>query len=419
MNRHFLASVVIAVIAVMAAILLWQVHPLATAGVLVAAAVIVFMLVQRGASGISEEMRYRMIMAAPPAHGYTEYETSEHPISAGTEPQAVEEPKREPGEQVVMPVQPPASPYIPSASQNGTTQTIAAVPQSETAASAPATFFTAYYARESLSNARQGLYVYAHLQDALTQIENDVQQFIEQLRGNVPRPASAQQSSRLAVGTALTIMPEADGLEFDPVAITRKWQPPYTRFDFHYRAPQQLVGEIVTGRIAVLVAGIEIAQIRFATKIEQGAQEIEPAQIPANPLAAAKLTHTEPSPTYDRIFISYSRKDNVVAENYRLAQIAAGNEVFMDTYSIRTGEDWRVALANAIDQADIFQLFWSENSANSENVRDEWDYALQFRCAQDRCAEFIRPVFWDDPMPQPPAELSHLNFRRVPFRTGE
>lgn len=417
MNRRLLAIIGIVVIAVIAAILLWQVHPLATAAVIVAAVVGIVVLRRSSVGGISEEMRYRMIMSAPPTdHHYNwGYEISEEKAS-----QAVEEAETSADEPTPQPNRtrdlPPASPYIPPASQNSATQTTPAIRPDD---AAPATFFTAYYARESLSGMQQGLYVYAHLQDALRQIESDVQQFLEQLRGSVPRPASAQQSSKLAVGTALTVMPEADGLEFDPVAVTRKWQPPFTRFDFHYRAPQHLVGEIVTGRIAILVAGIEIAQIKFATKIEQGTQQSEPVQLPSNPLAAARLTQTEPAPTYDRIFISYSREDSIVAENYRLAQIAAGNDVFMDTYSIRTGENWRVALANAIDRADIFQLFWSENSASSENVRDEWDYALQFRCAQDRCAEFIRPVFWDDPMPKPPKQLAHLNFRRVPFRTGD
>jgi hypothetical protein len=280
-----------------------------------------------------------------------------------------------------------------------------------------ATFFTAYYARESIAEQTQGLYVYAHLQDALQQIAQDARQFVDKLGGTVPRPAAAPQSTALALGTALTVMPEADGLEFDPVAVTRKWQPPFTRFDFTYRAPKRLVGEIITGRIAILVAGIEIAHIKFATMIEEGIASADPINLPANPLAAAKLAQTDPTPPYNRIFVSYSRKDRVVAENYRLAQMAAGNEVFMDTYSIRAGEDWRVALANAIDSADIFQLFWSTHSATSENVRDEWDYALQYRCPQDRCTDFIRPVFWSDPMPAPPAELSHLNFRRVPFQT--
>jgi hypothetical protein len=116
--------------------------------------------------------------------------------------------------------------------------------------------------------------------------------------------------------------------------------------------------------------------------------------------------------------VSYSRKDAAVAEAFRLAQLALGNEVFMDTYSIRTGENWQAALAKAIDTADIFQLFWSAHAAESPNVHDEWDYALKYRCPNTRCADFIRPVYWEQPLPvPPPPELGHLNFRFVPLKS--
>ncbi|MDQ7027464.1 MAG: toll/interleukin-1 receptor domain-containing protein [Anaerolineae bacterium] len=89
----------------------------------------------------------------------------------------------------------------------------------------------------------------------------------------------------------------------------------------------------------------------------------------------------------------------------------------MDSYSIRSGEHWQAALATAIDESDIFQLFWSENSSTSTNVRHEWDYALKYKCADNHCVGFIRPVYWQQPLPPPPPELGHLNFRFVPFPT--
>ena len=64
-----------------------------------------------------------------------------------------------------------------------------------------------------------------------------------------------------------------------------------------------------------------------------------------------------------------------------------------------------------IDQADIFQLFWSSNSMNSEYVRREWEHAQ----ALGRRG-FIRPTYWEVPMPQsnnprlPPDELAKLHF---------
>jgi len=275
--------------------------------------------------------------------------------------------------------------------------------------------FTAFYSRESVAETPYGLYVYAHLEGVLRQIEADVQAFQQQLGGDIPKPKIAAETKNLAVGTALTIMPEAEGLEFDPVAVTKKWQTPFTRFDFTYTAPESMVAEIITGRVVILVRGIEIASIPFATMIEDEKLALQFEAMPQNPLAAAKFAASDTAQIYNKIFVSYSRQDKAVAENYRLAQLALGHDVFMDSYSIRTGEDWQAALANAIDTADIFQLFWSEHSANSSNVHNEWDYALRYRCAEDACRGFIRPVFWHRPMPAPPLELGHLNFRYVPL----
>ena len=120
---------------------------------------------------------------------------------------------------------------------------------------------------------------------------------------------------------------------------------------------------------------------------------------------------------YQKIFVSYSHQDVEVIRAYKAAQEAVGNDVFVDTESIHTGEDWMARLAIEIDKADILQLFWSENSAASEFVHEEWEYALLHKCPEERCVGVIRPVFWkgEKPHPEPPKELAHLHFRRVDF----
>lgn len=273
--------------------------------------------------------------------------------------------------------------------------------------------FSAYYPPESQINRRHGLFVYAHVADAFNAIGQDVQRFREELGGAVRAPKKAKQTALLKTDTPITITPECDELEFEPPTLTKKWHEDFVRFDFDFRPSTKLVGESLLVRISVQVGAVEIVHISVPLEIVE--ELAQPAEVPdQNPLAAAKLS-CKTAAIYQRIFISYSRKDQLVAENYRLAQMALGNQVFMDSYSIRAGEDWRAALARAIDDADIFQLFWSPHSAGSENVRDEWDYALKHKCPDTRCDSFIRPVFWVKPMPQPPNELSHLNFHFVPL----
>src|SRR5262249_9712562 len=62
--------------------------------------------------------------------------------------------------------------------------------------------------------------------------------------------------------------------------------------------------------------------------------------------------------------------------------------------------------------------FWSRNSMTSSFVRSEWEYALSLNRAS-----FIRPVYWEVPMPEspdlglPPDTLRALHFHRILFES--
>ena len=75
--------------------------------------------------------------------------------------------------------------------------------------------------------------------------------------------------------------------------------------------------------------------------------------------------------------------------------------------SIRSGEDWNDALKTMIERADIFQLFWSHTAAASDHVRMEWEYALSLA---NKPENFVRPVFWQQPMPPVPEPLQRIHF---------
>lgn len=277
--------------------------------------------------------------------------------------------------------------------------------------------FTAYYPREYPADKRGSIIVYAHLQNAVVDISLDVERFKEDLGGIVPRPRNAKQWTEITPGTPVTIQIECESLDFDPPLLTRKWDDEWVRFHFDFKIPSTLIDEQILFHVSILVHSIEVARIpNCVMEIIDEKVDSEEVHIgDSNPLANARIVHNDAT-LYHRIFVSYSRRDTVIVEAYRFAQQALGNDVFMDTYSIRTGENWQVALAKAIENADIFQLFWSEESAKSKNVRDEWEYALKSRCTDDDCSGFIRPVFWVNPLPvTPPEQLKHLHFRYVPL----
>lgn len=279
------------------------------------------------------------------------------------------------------------------------------------------TFFSAYYPREAQTDHKNGFYVYAHLEDALSAIQKDVEKFREELGGTIPQPRTAKQSTQLAENTPITIIPESDELQFEPESLTKRWREPFTRFDFDFYPSKKLVEESVVVRVSVQVGGIEIASIKCGIDVVEAKPTpiSQPIADDDNPLASARFANQQ-AEMYRKIFISYSRKDSQVARAYQMAQLAMGNEVFIDVDNLRAGENWQAALARAIDTADIFQMFWSSSYAESEYCRYEWDYALRYRCPDNRCEGFIRPVYWVNPMPaMPPTELGHLNFKYVPF----
>lgn len=290
---------------------------------------------------------------------------------------------------------------------------------SDDAPSATTAHFSAFYPREAEAGKRYGVYIYAHAESMLEQITNDAAKFKEELGGNIPQPRTARDSKALAHGTRITVSLESEEVEFEPDMLTKRWHGDWTRYEFEFRPKAELIDETIFVRASIMVLGFEIAKIKFAMEVIPPQMQVmsrmaDSGEEPTNPFAKAKL-ESKMAIKYEKIFISYSRKDKLIAEAFKVIQEAAGNDVFFDVDDIRTGEDWQAAIARAIDEADYLQLFWSEHSAESEWCGYEWDYALTYRCKENKCREFIRPVWWTAPMPPPPDSLNHLNFRRFDF----
>ncbi|MFN8561706.1 MAG: toll/interleukin-1 receptor domain-containing protein [Anaerolineae bacterium] len=116
-------------------------------------------------------------------------------------------------------------------------------------------------------------------------------------------------------------------------------------------------------------------------------------------------------PIYQSIFCSYSHKDTQIVERVERVYKALGMTFLRDVVTLRSGQDWDAELLRLIEQADIFQLFWSSAASQSQAVRKEWLHALSLK-RQDRA--FIRPVFWEQPMPPPAPELAAIHFAYEP-----
>ena len=116
---------------------------------------------------------------------------------------------------------------------------------------------------------------------------------------------------------------------------------------------------------------------------------------------------------YRLVFPSYSHADENVVEQFEAYAGAFGDEYLRDVRKLRAGQTVRDELLKYIEEADVFQLFWSPNAAASQYVTQEWTHALAAR-SQRADPHFIRPVYWTSrPLPEPPPQLQPIHFTRL------
>ncbi|WP_447602250.1 TIR domain-containing protein [Nitrospira sp. Nam80] len=240
------------------------------------------------------------------------------------------------------------------------------------------------------------LRVYVHietqLQEVLKRLEQDSEQF-----GGYPRKGDAESNQRIPVGTRLEVTPRINFISANPPQQRVTWTGAIEELSFrvYYVGTEQTPIPPCSGFIDISTGGLLLAQIPVSIQIEAGESRVQPRTVEM----------------ISRVFASYSHKDERIIRACKATYRALGIQLFVDKDDILSGQIWRDVLRRSIADHDLFQLFWSEAAANSDEVANEWRLAKEIASA--RTSDFIRPLYWADPMPQPPNELSHLNFSRL------
>jgi hypothetical protein len=263
--------------------------------------------------------------------------------------------------------------------------------------------FRAYHPRAVVSGVWEKLLVYAHLAGMLDEVERDAGQILGREAGTF-RKASAPSSMAIAPGTAIVIVPRGEGLEFDPAERVVTWADGWQRTDFQLRAGPARIGHVSEGSIEFYVGPLLVGAIRLQVVVmpqeEQGKEPTSGPEIRATSM-------------YRSVFASYSHADSHLVEAVEKAYQALGMDYLRDVMSLKTGQSWSDELLRKIEEADVFQLFWSANASRSAYVEQEWRHAIRQRAGKG--ATFIRPVYWEDTLAPVPAELSQIHFARVDF----
>jgi TIR domain len=107
------------------------------------------------------------------------------------------------------------------------------------------------------------------------------------------------------------------------------------------------------------------------------------------------------------IFISYSRTDvKIVRPLVQLLRLTE-DQIFRDSENIPPGSRWQAIIISAIEGCSLFLLFWCRHSANSVEVKKEYDKALELN-------KSIVPLLLDDThLPIALAEFQGIDLRPI------
>jgi hypothetical protein len=261
--------------------------------------------------------------------------------------------------------------------------------------------FTVYHPTALASDQSRTLLVYLHVTRASWQVARDSQVRLVETPGKFWRGAG-DSVTPIQRGTTVRIVPRLPHTRFSPGYSDVEWGGDCHLAEFQMESHWSdtlTPGQIVEGVVQFFVGPLIIGDVSIWATACPPRMRMEVRDIPLNATASSRM--------YAAIFPCYAREDSSLVDKLEQAYSLLNLRYLRDVRMLMVGESWKPRLRRLIGEADVFQLCWSSAAAQSMEVRSEWEYALDLR--RDG---FIRPIYWEVPMPAPPKELDHLHFRQ-------
>lgn len=191
------------------------------------------------------------------------------------------------------------------------------------------------------------------------------------------------------------------GIEVNEPIQEMIWQGHYTDCQFGVFVPEDYKPSSVMGTVMLTVNDVPCGRMMFKTKIVSQPQKLY-----------AKIE----SRAFQKIFISYSHKDEATVRYFAKAFQAQGVDYFFDRHYLKAGDVYPLKIKEYINSADLFILCWSKNAAESDYVQLERQQALTLAFPQkdmEQATLSIHPISIE-PHADYPSDMKEVyNFEEI------
>lgn len=233
--------------------------------------------------------------------------------------------------------------------------------------------------------------------------EDFVQRKATELDSDATRRNYTPLNVKLRMGDVVkvTLTALGSGVVIEGAAQEMIWNGHYTDCQFAMLITDDFKESTLISTVTLSVNGVPAGRMMFKTSIVYRPRKLN-AEIDCK--------------TFNKIFISYSHKDEqrvkYIAEAYR----AQGVDYFFDRHYLQAGDVYPDKIREYIDSADLFILCWSKNAANSDYVTLERRQALALaypQVAMERASITIHPISIE-PRADYPEDMNEVyNFEEV------
>lgn len=224
--------------------------------------------------------------------------------------------------------------------------------------------------------------------------EESCRYIVDELISAINEPTQETRSGvqKVNEGAEIKIVLNSPDLAIEDNIETGIWQGDYLDFSFALQLPLDFKKRQILLTASVYINDVIASKLKFIVKCSSLFEQ--KIQISRTDVFSA--------------FISYASQDRnrVAAIIQGMKKARPDLDVFFDVDSLRSGDDWELALREEIERRDVLFLCWSHFARESKWVNEEWRYAFE-----KKGIDGIEPVPIEPPdVCPPPEELRKKHF---------